>query len=824
MLESQEAPTFEKQKNSYVVRICDWAINGVFFLLFFATPFFFTGLTYQGLVFDKFYLFSLLVLVGMVAWVTKAVLQGSMEIRRTPIDIPLILFWVWYAITAVFSVDRWHSFFGAFGDPSRGFVALTFFILSFYFVISHATTQRVRSALKAAILGGSIVVLWTVYVLFGAPLLPDAWQNRMPISLLGNLGSLTLYFGALIPILVTGIFLNAEEEKTKKQKVLYGGMLTALFLLLICLLTLYAFVPWMVVLASLTFFVIYIIAQLVRPASKVSWLPMAVFVAILGFLMVGQVNIARINLPVEVSPSNKLSWQVTQESFGSQFLTGAGPANYGAVFSQNKPEEFNDNQLYTMRFGQSNNLFLETFATTGIIGVLLLALIWMLFLGSGLYLLTYNSKETNKVLSLGLWSVVALFFLASLFVTLSGALLLILIPLASLAYIVLQKETFAKDTFLRFSLQATPKYALALAFTFMVVSAGVIYILIFFGKVFVADIKMLEGNKALASGNAEGAINEYSSALRLYSQESNYYLRYAEALMVLVAQENSKGESRDESRMANALQQAIAAGEVAARLSGNDVATVESLALLYENIIRYAPEASNRASELYARAAFLDPSNPLYSIKMGEIKRLDGDRTEDEVQRTALYNEALELFNAALEKKKNLSVGYYQKAITHSRLNQLDTAIVEARQVNQLEPANASYAFTLGALYELRNQGEDRETAVEIYRTILNSNPNILDVRLSLALLYEKRGERDNAIREYEAALDIVKKSNGDTTALQEQLTTFLNTVRSGGTNVPSAAPVNPELPPAEQGPEPVEVDLPEPEASNNPTPVETEP
>lgn len=792
--EREPVLTQEKSQKSYLIKACNWTIGIVFFLLFFSIPVFFTGLTYQGLIFDKFYLFTLLVLVGMVAWVTKGVLQGSMQIRRTPIDIPLLAFWVWYGIAAVFSVDRWHSFLGAFGDPSRGFVALTFFILSFYFIISHANTARVRNALKGAILAGFIVTIWTAYVLLGAPLLPESLRAVLPISLLGSLSALTLYFGALIPLFITGLFLNAEEESTKKQKVLHWGMLLTLAVLLVCLLALYAFAPWMVILASVTFFVIYIIAQLVRPSGKVSWLPMAVFVIILGFLMVGQVNIARITLPVEVSPSSKLSWQITQSAFGSEFLTGSGPANYASVFSGNKPDNFNENELYTMRFGQTNNLFLEMFATTGIIGVLLFALIWMLFLGTGFYLLTYNSKETNKVISLGLWSVVALFFLSSLFVTLSGALLLIFIPLTALAYIVLQKETFAKEVYLDFSLQATPKYALALAFTFMVVSAGVIYILIFFGKVYVADMTILRGNKALASADSEKAIQHYGRALQLYSQESNYYLRYAEGLMTLVALEDRRGEERDENKMAGALQQAIAAGEVAARLAGNDVLTVEALAIIYENIIRYAPEATNRANELYARAVSLDETNPLYLLKLGEIKRFTGDRAEDPKEKEVAYREALVFFDKALEKKQNLAAGYYQRAITHSRLNELDAAINEATKATQYEPNNASYLFTVGALYELRNKGTDRDTAVGIYQNILSNYPNILDVRLALALLFEKRGERDNAIKEYETALELVKKSEGDTQALQDQIQTFLTKVRNGGSNIQSAEPVNPEL------------------------------
>lgn len=809
-------------QKSHIIKACSVVISAVFFLLFFSLPIFFSGVSYQGLIFDKFYLFYLLMLIGLVAWVTRGVLQGNMKIRRTPIDIPLLLFWVWYGIAAIFSMDRWHSFIGSFADPSRGFVAVTFFILTFYFIISHATPERVRSALKGSILAGFIITLWSTYMLMGAPLLPTSLRSFIPVSLLGSISSLALYLALLLPLFITGIFLNAEEDSSLKQKVLQWGMGITLILILFCLLVLYSFTPWMVVLAMATFFVVYIIAQLVRPSGKVSWLPMAIFVVILGFLMLGQVNIARVQLPVEVSPTTKLSWQITKSALGEQWLTGAGPANYDSVFAQYKPENFNDNQLYAMRFGQANNIFLEVFAMAGILGIVLFAFVWVLFLGSGLYLLTYNSRETNKVISLGLWSVVVLFFLSSIFVALGGALLLVFIPLTALAYIVLQKETFAKDQYLQFSLQATPKYALALAFTFMVVSAGVIYILIFFGKVYGADVIVAQGNKALRAGNVEQAVGYYTRSLQLYPQESEYYLRLAQAYSALVAQEAQKGEEADRNKMAGALQQALASGEVAARLSGNDVATIDALALLYEDTIRYATDAASRTTELYERSSKLDPLNPLYYVKIGEIKRYLGDLKEAPAEKTPLYREALGLFDQAIEKKQNLAVAYYQKAITHSRLAEFDTAIEEARKANQYEPNNASYAFTLGALYDLRNEGDDRNTAVTIYRSILTASPNILDVRLALALVLEKQGDREGAIKEYQTSLDIVKKAEGNTDNLQSQIQKLLDTVRNGGSNIPSSDPVTPELPassePAPENPSPAPVGAPVPNIAPEPS------
>ena len=90
----------------------DLIITAVLVLLFFGVPVFFTGLTFQGIAFEKQIFFYLCLLIGLVAWVSKGVMTGDMRIRRTPLDIPIVLFWLFSIVATVFSVDRWHSFWG----------------------------------------------------------------------------------------------------------------------------------------------------------------------------------------------------------------------------------------------------------------------------------------------------------------------------------------------------------------------------------------------------------------------------------------------------------------------------------------------------------------------------------------------------------------------------------------------------------------------------------------------------------------------------------------------------------------------------------------
>jgi hypothetical protein len=182
--------------------------------------------------------------------------------------------------------------------------------------------------------------------------LPAVLERYAPISLIGTVSTLATYLGLLVPLYLTAVFAlwKDDAKKTKWRTVLTSLLFVMLALTLFLLLALYAFVPWIVVLGGLSFFMIYILAQIVRPAEQWTWAPMLTFALVLGFLMIGTNGLVRATLPVEVAPNISLSWQISQETLKEHFALGVGPANYGYAFSMFRPMEYNLNALYTLRF------------------------------------------------------------------------------------------------------------------------------------------------------------------------------------------------------------------------------------------------------------------------------------------------------------------------------------------------------------------------------------------------------------------------------------------------------------------------------------------
>ncbi len=776
-----------EQSTSKTARLFEGVVTVALVALFFGLPIFFTGLTFQGIAFEKQLYFYVWLLVGVVAWVSKGVTTGEMRIRRTPLDIPILLFWLFYVATAFFSVDRWHSFWGFFGDPSRGALSVTALVLSYYLILSHFTMARFRMIFGGFLVSSFILVAWSFCALMNIHFLPSVLERFAPISLIGTVSTLSTYIGLLIPLFLTAIFALWKDETVKKRfrtgltVMLFIGLALSLFLLL----ALYSFVPWIVVLGGLSFFMVYILAQIIRPTEQWTWVPMLVFAMVLGFLMIGQNSLVRATLPVEVSPNLNLSWQIAKETLKEHFAIGVGPGNYGYAFSMFRPVEYNANALYTLRFYQGTGLFFESLSTLGVIGTVLMLIVWFSFLSVGLYLLTYE-KQRNKIYSLGFWTVVVMFFIGAFIAPINGPLLLIGALLASLALGILLLESGSEEKFLNLSFKAAPKFALALAFIFMVVSAGVAFVFVFMGKVFIADFDAGQAVRMAADAPSRDAAALLARATERYPQEGRYFTRLGQEYISLANIEAAKTEKdRDINTVATYVRQAVMDGEQGRRLMPNDVMAVESLALIYENSAVYASDALPKAEESYNRAHELEPHNPLFYLKLGQVKRALGDGKPEGAERSALYTEARDFFQKSIDEKGNLAIAYYNLAVIQVRLKETDKAIDSAVQAVSADPKNLNYRYNLGVLYQLRAKESDEKKAEDIFTDILKANDKLIDVRLSLGLLYEKQEKKQAAIEAYQKIVDLLPAdAEGSTKQTRDQALKLISNVQSGVGNI----------------------------------------
>lgn len=353
-------------------------------------------------------------------------------------------------------------------------------------------------------------------------------------------------------------------------------------------------------------------------------------------------------------------------------------------------------------------------------------------------------------------------------------------------------ESGSEEKYLHLSFKAAPKFALALAFIFMVVSAGVAFVFVFMGKVFISDMTAGKAVRMASQAPSREASVLLAQAIQRYPQEGRYFTRLGQEYISLANVEAAKPEAdRDVNTVATYVRQAVVAGEQGRRLMPNDVMAAESLALIYENGAVYANDALPKAEEIYTRAQELEPHNPLFFLKLGQIKRASGDGKPEGAERSALYGEARDLYERAIVEKSNLAVAHYNLAIVLARLKETDRAIDSASAAVSADQRNLNYRYNLGVLYQLRAKEGDEKKAEDIFLEILKANEKLIDVRLSLGLLYEKQSKRQAAIEEYQKIIDLLPTdAQGNIKETRSQVEKLIENVRSGSGNLknPSAA------------------------------------
>ncbi|MCX6764085.1 MAG: hypothetical protein NTZ97_05165, partial [Candidatus Moranbacteria bacterium] len=793
-------PKIEEEKERaigdrrFLVKLLDFIVMLGMVMIFFGLPLFFTGLAFQGVVFEKQMYFYFWLFLALVAWTAKGVLVGEMRIRRTALDIPIIAFWAVYLLATLFSVDRWHSFWGAFGDPSRGLASATAVVIAYYLIRSYFNLRRFSIWLMALEISGFILSLWSVAVIFNVQLLPTAWMQLIPLSLVGSISGLAILAGAMLPLIITLIFKLKESQTGKIWKIVLMALLVIhLAANLVLLLALYAFVPWIGLLIGMGFFLIYILSKIVRPAENLIWIPMVCFVAVLAFLMIGNNKLAKADLPVDVIPSNSLSFAIAKNTLKEKFILGSGPATYGYDFSMYRPQDFNLNYLYNMRFFQAKGIVFEALSTLGVLGTVTLLILILSFLSLVIYLLS-REKEKNKLYSLALASVSIILILDLVSTRIEGPILILSALIGVLTLSIVFQESEMEDSFLKLSLKASPKFALALAFIFMVVSAGVVFLFVFLGKLYLADIN---AGLATRSGTSEQSLGKWMKAVNYNKQEGRYFTRIGQEYMVLANSEMLKAENqRDANKIRDYINNSVLYAQSGRDLVRNDVSVIESLAQIYENTGYYVSDSFKLAEENYKRALELEPNNPVYYLKLGQIKISLIAATKDETARKQLIEEARDLFQKSVDKKTNFDVGYYNLALVQEALKDMNGAVDSMNKALAYKPGDINYAFNLGRLYQERGGDEDIKIAEAIYLEILKAQPDEINTHYSLGYLYEKSNQKDKAIAEYQKVADLLTNENKE---VKDRVNKMISNLKNGientpenlGITTPAAAPEN---------------------------------
>lgn len=732
-------------------------IHGLLGLIALSIPLFFSTITAQGLMFDKQMMFTALTLIVFILWIVAGAKAGRLEVRRTPIDVFVLVAFAVMLASALFSISMATSFLGAFGSPTVGVLGAVTALLFFFAAVSNVRSVVLAKSLGALFaIAGGVALLFALLQSLGVYLVPVASFRQATVNTLGAPIVVALFAAALFPVSLSYFSL----AKGALRRIGWGAMtLLTLFTLILFNYT----TTWIALIVGVgLLFVLWTGRRLSKAPGIVGMLALAFALAVF-FLAARGLNLQfglALQVPAQVSLSQATSFDIAKQALTDHFALGTGPGTYGLAFTQYRPAILNGSLLWNVRFNEPVSFVWEIFTTLGVLGTLALLLIVgsIYYLGFRWFVKAHDAPHC--VLGMGVFTSLCVLGVAAFLSEFNATLLL-----AGLFLLVLFFAFMAHDWPRMFSerkpfLKVSTEPSLRLSAALLASIAVVALTFTFLVRIFVADVVAA---KALAGSDAATGVTKLARAAQLVPWRDTYLSNIAALSLVALQQEAAKAKPEPKvikGAVANAVQAALALTNAA----GDSAASWQMLGSVYETVAAYVTdptEALTRAKTAYQKASKLEPTNPADLVALANIDREIYAATAKEDRTPDVLKDAQDNLTKALSLKADYAGAFASQGLLAETQGKLDDAITSyTKAVNIANTVDN--AFQLGRLLYNRAvsntpQTDDLNNAEAILVNVVKNAPKFANGQFSLALVYEKEGK--------------VKKAKAQLTALLNQLT-----------------------------------------------------
>lgn len=192
-------------------------IHVSFYLLFFLVPIVFSNNTSELFEFNKMWLTFILTLCIAASWISIMFLTRQIKIKRTPLDIPILLFLASQIVATIFSMDVHTSLWGYYSRFNGGLYSLFAYAFLYFAFVNTIERKDVMKYVFTGLASAVFVALWglpshfgydpTCYLFrgtFDVSCWTSAFQPKVRIfSTLGQPDWLAAYLAFMIPFVVS---------------------------------------------------------------------------------------------------------------------------------------------------------------------------------------------------------------------------------------------------------------------------------------------------------------------------------------------------------------------------------------------------------------------------------------------------------------------------------------------------------------------------------------------------------------------------------------------------------------------------------------------
>ncbi len=188
------SPTISSGTN--FIRIC-------FHILLFVTPLLLWPFTTEVFEFNKMIFVYAMTTIIAAGWILNSFKIGKFTLVRTPLDLPILLFFISQIASTLFSIDPHTSLWGYYSRFHGGLMSTICYIILFYAFVTHfyKDSKAIFGIVKTLLATATITAFYGVLEHFGID--KHVWvqdvQNRV-FSTLGQPNWLSAYLIALLPI------------------------------------------------------------------------------------------------------------------------------------------------------------------------------------------------------------------------------------------------------------------------------------------------------------------------------------------------------------------------------------------------------------------------------------------------------------------------------------------------------------------------------------------------------------------------------------------------------------------------------------------------
>lgn len=720
------------------------------------TPLFYLPLTPESIDFPKQHLLALLLTPALLFWIVAGILNvpRRLWIRRTPFDIPVLVFVCVTAVSSAFSSEPLTSVFGDHAAMTFSLFALVEYSILFFLLVQ--TTASTSRTFHNILLG-----TWSfLCALFLVRLFAPSFFATLGISMT-PFSRFVSHLGVIAAAL--GVYAQA---RLLRRGLSFATQTFSFFAVALSLVTLAAIgfrEPLILFSIGLAAVLMYAIVHMNQVRTWWAGISLGVLVVSVLFAIIGVPKFLTAEIPGEVALGRAASWSVAVRTIRNtvpDFLFGSGPATFPIAFSAHRPVSLNSTFAWNVRFDHPATTAFEILTTLGLLGAVSFIIFCLLAFGTIIFLWWTSAKlaggrsaseETKDRLSWGmeLWGLACVWVVATcaLFLLSFGTGLWATWFTLTAVLSLCAQEFFQEDRMVSLNLKTSPQYSLLISFVFMLFVVGMIALGVVLSRSYTGERAYARGLRHMIRSDTDEAEKAFQQASALWPWRPAYALALSQSRFIRASLASNDAKT-DPDRFAQLLNSTIGEARRAATIAPDRVVVWQYLGKLYDQVRALSAPLGASAVDAYLKAVQLEGTNPELHLLLGNAYLASGMRAE-----------ARQAYLTANELKPDLLDVYLNLSLLEELDGDIDRAIAVAEKAVQLAPDNPDTLFQWGRLYFNRNQAEDLERAREIFLRVVALRPNYANALYALGVIAERQGKDGEALGWYEKVQQIDPKN-----------------------------------------------------------------